>query len=100
MVAYRVPFAPGREDRFEQRLRQRAGQTEQQAGFVSMQVLRPKKEDAPYLVSTTRRDRAAFEPWVGGEDFRPAHRNSMSAEAFGGGGKQEMHQVIITADGE
>lgn len=97
VVANRVPVASGWEETFEERFRQRAGQIDKQPGFVSMQILKPQSDDTPYVVLTTWQDRAAFDTWVGSDDFKLAHRNPMPKEAFDGEGKLEMHEVIIAA---
>ena len=55
-------------------------------------------DDTPYVVLTTWRDRAAFEAWVGSDDFRLAHSNPMPKEAFDGEGKLEMHEVIVAGE--
>jgi len=52
------------------------------------------------VVLTTWRDKAAFEAWVGSEDFRTAHANPMPKEAFDGEGAIEMHEVIISAEAD
>ncbi len=98
IVANRVPVASGWEDTFEERFRQRAGQIDKQPGFVSMQILKPVSEGVPYVVLTTWRDKASFDAWVGGEDFKLAHSNPMPGEAFDGEGKLEMHEVVIAAE--
>lgn len=97
IVANRVPVAQGWEDTFEERFAKRAGQIDKQPGFVSMQILKPQSDDTPYVVLTTWQDKAAFEGWVGSEDFKLAHSNPMPKEAFDGQGKLEMHEVIIAA---
>lgn len=98
IVTNRVPVAPGYEDMFEERFRHRAGQIDKQTGFVRMQVLKPDSADTPYVVQTTWKDKAAFEAWVGSDDFRMAHSNPMPKEAFAGEGKIEMFDVLIAAD--
>ena len=100
IVANRVPVAKGWEDTFEERFRKRAGQIDRQPGFVSMQILKPQTENTPYVVLTTWRDKAAFDGWVGSDDFKLAHSNPMPREAFDGEGKLEMHDVIIAAESE
>jgi heme-degrading monooxygenase HmoA len=97
VVANRVNVAPGWEQQFEERFRRRAGRIESQPGFVGMQVLRPQTAEMPYVVLTTWHDRAAFEQWVGSEDFKAAHRDALPAEAFSSGGGLEIHEVIIAA---
>lgn len=98
IVTNRVPVAAGFEDMFEERFRNRAGQIDKQPGFVRMQVLKPDTPDTPYLVQTTGEDKAAFEAWVGSEDFKIAHSNPMPKEAFDGEGKIEMFEVLIAAE--
>ncbi|MEW8411907.1 MAG: antibiotic biosynthesis monooxygenase [Candidatus Thiodiazotropha sp.] len=100
IVANRVPVAEDYQGMFEERFRNRAGQIEKQPGFVRMQVLQPAKPGLPYIVLTSWQDKAAFEGWVGSEDFRTAHANPMPKEAFEGEGAIEMHQVIISTERE
>ena len=97
VVANRVPVATGWEDEFEQRFRNRAGQIDRQAGFVSMQVLKPVSEGAPWVVLTHWESRDAFNAWVGSEDFKLAHSNPMPKEAFSGEGGFEQHEVVVAA---
>ena len=100
IVTNRVPLAAGWEDEFEERFRNRAGQIEQQPGFLRMEILRPCSEDTPYVVLTAWRDEAAFQAWVGSEDFRAAHANPMPKEAFDGTGGMERFEVVISAGKE
>lgn len=97
VVANRVPVAPEWAEAFEERFRNRAGQIEQQPGFVRMQVLRPVGEGAPYVVLTVWESEAAFRGWIGSEDFKRAHANPLPKEAFSGEGAIEQHEVIIAA---
>lgn len=98
IVANRVPVATGWEDEFEERFRKRAGQIDKQPGFVCMQVLRPQSDGTPYVVLTTWKDKAAFDAWVGSDDFKLAHSHPMPKEAFDGEGKLEMHEVIVASE--
>ncbi len=97
IVTNRVPVAAGYEEMFEQRFRNRAGQIDKQPGFVRMQVLKPDSPETPYVVLTSWQDKAAFEAWVGSEDFKTAHSNPMPKEAFEGEGRIEMFEVLIAA---
>jgi len=97
IVTNRVPVAAGYEEMFEERFRKRAGQVENQPGFVRMTILKPDGEDTPYVVLTRWDDKAAFENWVGSEDFKLAHQNPLPKEAFTGDGKIEKFDVIIEA---
>ena len=96
IVANRVPVLPEWHEQFEERFRIRAGQVDTQPGFVSMQLLRPVDADSPYVILTTWRDKAAFQAWVGSEDFRLAHQNPLPKEAFAEGGRLEQHEVVIS----
>ena len=98
IVANRVPVAALWREQFEERFRTRAGQLDQQPGFVRLQVLRPADGDSPYVVLTTWRDKATFEAWVGSEDFRLAHQHPLPKEAYTGEGRLEQHDMVITAE--
>jgi heme-degrading monooxygenase HmoA len=98
IVTNRVPVAAPWREPFEDRFRSRAGQIDQQPGFVCLQVLRPADATSPYVVLTTWRDKAAFEAWVGSEDFRLAHQHPLPKEAYTGEGLLEHHEVVITAE--
>ena len=65
IVANRVFLKPAFNDEFEKRFKERAGQIDTQIGFVSMQVLRPKSNDTPYVILTQWVDEQAFKNWVG-----------------------------------
>lgn len=99
-VMNRVPVVSSWHEAFEARFRQRAGQVEQQPGFVRMAVLRPSSDETPYAVETLWRDRAAFEAWVGSDDFKQAHANPMPKEAFAGEGRIEMFEVVVSAEAD
>lgn len=95
-VANRIPVATDWQQEFETRFRKRAGEIDKQPGFVSMQILKPVTEDAPYVVLTHWQDQAAFDNWVGSDDFKLAHQNPMPREAFTGRPAMEKHQVVIS----
>lgn len=98
IVTNRVPLASGWEEAFEERFRKRAGQVEQQPGFVRMHVLKPDAPDLPYLVETTWRDKSAFQAWLESDDFKAAHSNPLPKEAFDGEGRIEAFEVVVTAE--
>ena len=99
IVTNRVPVAPDWRTAFEERFRQRAGQVEQQPGFVRMEVMRPAGEGLPYLVQTAWQDRAAFDAWLKSDDFKAAHANPLPKEAYDGEGRIEQFEVIIACGG-
>ena len=98
IVANRVFLKPAFNDEFEKRFKERAGQIDTQIGFVSMQVLRPKSNDTPYVILTQWVDEQAFKNWVGSDDFKIAHQNPMNKDAFLDGGGLEQFDVIISAE--
>jgi heme oxygenase (mycobilin-producing) len=98
VVANRVPVAAEWHDAFEERFRARAGQVDLQPGFVRMEILRPDAEDGVYVVLTHWQDKAAFENWVGSDDFKIAHQNPLPKEAFTGPGELERHTAIIVSE--
>ncbi|MCV6590119.1 MAG: antibiotic biosynthesis monooxygenase [Marinobacterium sp.] len=95
VVSNRVWVRDAYSQEFEQRFQRRAGQIDNQPGFLSMQVMKPAKEGAPWVVQTCWQDQQAFENWVGSEDFRRAHANPLPQEAFSQAGQLEMHDVVI-----
>jgi heme-degrading monooxygenase HmoA len=98
VVANRVFVKQQYCEEFEQRFKNRAGQINQQPGFVLMEVLKPQSEDTPYVVLTHWQDEQAFRDWVGSEDFKIAHQNPMAKDAFLKGGGIEKYEVVITSN--
>ena len=97
VVANRVFVKQQYIQEFEQRFRNRSGQINQQPGFVLMEVLKPQSEKTPYVVLTHWESEQAFQNWVGSEDFKLAHQNSMRKDAFFDGGGIEQYEVIISS---
>ena len=97
VVANRVFVKPEYADEFEQRFKKRAGQIDQQPGFVLMEVLKPLTDDTPYVVLTHWQDEQAFQNWVGSDDFRLAHQNPMDKGAFLDGGGLERYEVVVSS---
>jgi len=97
VVANRVFVKQQYTQEFEQRFRNRAGQINQQPGFVLMEVLKPQSEKTPYVVLTHWENEQAFQGWVGSEDFKLAHQTPMDKDAFLDGGGLEQYEVIISS---
>ncbi|SCX93261.1 Heme-degrading monooxygenase HmoA [Thiohalorhabdus denitrificans] len=97
VVANRIPVAEGWEEAFEERFRNRAGQVEQQPGFVRMEILRPV-ESGPYVVKTYWESMAAFRAWTESEDFRAAHADPPPREMFAGDNRMEIHEVALSQE--
>lgn len=98
VVANRVFVKPEYSQEFEQRFKNRAGQINQQPGFVLMQVLKPQSEDTPYVVLTHWENEQAFRNWVGSDDFKIAHQDPMAKDAFLEGGGIEKYEVVVTSN--
>jgi heme-degrading monooxygenase HmoA len=98
VVANRVFVKREYAQEFEQRFRNRSGQINQQAGFVLMEVLKPRSEETPYVVLTHWENEKAFRNWVGSEDFKRAHQDPMDKDAFLEGGGLEQYEVIISSN--
>ena len=98
VVANRIFVKADYCEEFEQRFRERAGQIDKQLGFVRMEILKPVSESTPYVVLTYWQDESAFKNWVGSEDFKLAHQNPMSKDAFLDGGSLEQFEVIISSE--
>ena len=97
VVANRVFVKPEYSDEFEQRFEKRAGQIDQQSGFMRMEVLKPRSDDTPYVVLTHWQDEQAFQDWVGSDDFRLAHQNPMDKGAFLKGGGLDRYEVVVSS---
>jgi len=97
VVANRVFVKPQYSQEFEQRFKKRAGQINQQAGFVQMEVLKPRTRETPYVVLTHWQNEQAFNDWVTSEDFKIAHQNPMPKQAFLDGGGMEQYELIIAS---
>ena len=98
VVANRVFVKQEYIQEFEQRFKDRAGQIDKQPGFIRMEVLKPQSEKTPYVVLIHWKDEQAFQNWVGSEDFKIAHQNPMTKDAFLEGGGLEQYEVIISSN--
>ena len=97
VITNRVPVAEAYRDEFEKRFRNRAGQIDQQDGFLRMEVLRPLDDGGCYLVVTMWESEHAFRNWIKSEDFEIAHKNPLPKDAYTGEAKMERHEVAILA---
>jgi heme-degrading monooxygenase HmoA len=109
VVTNRIPVAPGHEEDFENRFRNRAHLIDKSPGFVRNNVLRPirrrfdhatggwteTKEQGYYLVQTYWESEEAFWTWTKSESFRAAHANRPPAEMFAGPSALEIHEVAF-----
>ena len=114
VVTNRIPVAPGWEERFEERFRNRVGLIDSSPGFVRNEVHRPKpmKMDRErgtwvpdpdkagyYEVKTWWASFEDFVAWTKSDSFRQAHANRPPKEMFAGSNVLEIHEVFLSTDG-
>jgi len=97
VIANRIPVAKDWHEEFENRFRKRAGEISSQPGFVSMQILKPLSDNAPYVVLTHWENETAFDDWIQSDDFKLAHQNPLPKEAFISKPVMEKYSVVITS---
>ena len=113
VVTNRIPVAPGWEEKFEERFRERAHLVDASPGFVRNEVHRPKPmkldhstgewspdEDAEayYEVKTWWASFEDFVAWTKSESFRKAHGSRPPKEMFRGPSKIMVHEVFLTTE--
>jgi heme oxygenase (mycobilin-producing) len=96
LVCNRIPVNPEFAEQFEKRFSQRDRMVDGMPGFIAFQLLRPTKEDDPYIVQTFWEDRASFENWTSSDEFRQQHAQSgtLPEGAFLGHPKIEVHDIV------
>ncbi len=113
VVTNRIPVAPGWEEKFEERFRQRRELVDQSPGFVRNEVHRPRPmkldhatgewtpdpdKPAYYEVKTWWRTFEDFVAWTKSPAFAEAHANRPPKEMFAGSNVLEIHEVFLTSD--
>ena len=107
VVSNRIPVAPGHEDEFAQRFRDRAGLVERHPGLVRLEILRPEPVTLHgqrmggseyHVVLTYWRRKEDFIAWTQSADFRTAHAQRTPEGMFAGQSVFEMHEIIQTAE--
>lgn len=103
VVSNRIQVAAGYEKEFENRFEGRARLVEKHAGFIRLEILRPKKIQLHgsdqggsqyYVVLTYWQTAEDFAKWTASDDFREAHSNRPPKEMFAGPNVFEMHEII------
>lgn len=113
VVTNRIPVAPGWEEKFEDRFRNRVHLVDQSPGFIRNEVHRPNPVkfdhesggfvpdpdgEAFYEVKTWWRSMDDFVAWTRSESFAEAHRNRPPREMFAGSNKLLVHEVFLSTD--
>ena len=92
----RIPVNPEHNEAFEAVFQARASLVDGMPGFISFQLLRPKKAGDPYVVMTFWESEAHFKAWTQSDEFKEGHARSGSLppETFSGHPVLEMFDVI------
>lgn len=92
----RIPVNAEHAKAFEAVFEARASLVDGMPGFISFQLLRPKKADDPYVVMTFWESEEDFSAWTQSDEFKEGHARSGSLppETFSGHPKLEMFEVI------
>lgn len=93
-----ITCKPFYRERFEQLFATRAQAIDKMPGFIDMQVLRPGKEDDPYLVVSYWESEDAFKAWTTSEAFIEGHKRGFAdmAKAREEGKEPPMHSDFKT----
>lgn len=96
VICNRIPVNPDHATAFEERFADRANLVDGMPGFVSFQLLRPKKADDPYVVMTFWESEEHFKGWTESDAFKKGHARSgtLPPEAFLGHPKLELFEVL------
>lgn len=95
-VSNRILVHPEYHELFEQRFAERGSHLDDMDGFISFQILRPIKEDDPYVVMTVWESMEAFNNWTNSDQFRQQHskQRRLPPEAILAEPKLEIAEII------
>ena len=115
VVTNRIPVAQGHEIDFEDRFKRRAHLVDRAPGFIRNEVHRPRPMkfdhqsggfvDDPeakgfYEVKTWWRTVEDFAAWTKSPAFAQAHADRAPKEMFAGPNQLEIHEVLLSTDGD
>lgn len=85
-------------DRFEELFATRAQAIDELPGFKRMSVLRPAREDEPYLVMSEWESESSFQAWLKSPEFLEGHRRGFAdvAAAKAKGEEPPMKSDFLT----
>jgi len=113
VVTNRIPVAPGWEEKFEERFKNRVHLVDQAPGFIRNEIHRPKpmkidmaagewlpdtEAQGYYEVKTWWRTFEDFVNWTKSPAFGEAHKNRPPKEMFAGPNKLEIHEIFLSTD--
>lgn len=93
--ANRIPINQEYSDQFEKLFQEEASCIEHMEGIVTFQLLRPAKNNEPYVIIAFWETKQHFRNWTRSIDFRRMRHvlGSLPAAAFGGASTLELHDV-------
>jgi len=94
----RISVQPEYVEKFEYMFRTRAGEVDKEKGFIEAKILRPKKDDQPYIVMTYWESEADFNQWVESGAYMKGHSRAFGDmnKAREEGHQMPMHSAIET----
>jgi heme-degrading monooxygenase HmoA len=95
-VMNRIPVNMEHAEAFEERFANRASTVDGMPGFISFQLMRPTKEDDPYIVLTYWETEEDFHNWTNSKEFKEGHAQSstLPENTFRGHPVLEVHEII------
>lgn len=93
----RIFVNPNYRTQFEDRFRNRAHEVDNMPGFIRNLVLRPRNDDAPYVVMTIWDSETSFKNWVNSDEFKKGHAKSgkLPKEAFSAESHLETFDLFL-----
>ena len=70
----RISCTPDYIEKFEHMFKTRAGEVDKMPGFHWVKILRPLKEDQPYVIMSYWDEKSQFEDWMKHEAFKLGHK--------------------------
>lgn len=95
-VMNRIPVNMEHAEAFEERFANRASSVDGMPGFISFQLMRPTKDDDPYIVMTYWESEEHFRAWTDSREFKEGHAQSSTLPegTFRGHPQLEVHEII------
>src|ERR1700687_668285 len=87
-----IEVAPGRGEALEERFANRAGEVEQQPGFLSFELLRPVEGETRYFVYSRWKSEEHYRAWVESPAFTRGHAQAAAAS----GGPVATHSELLS----
>ena len=95
VVSNRIPVHPDHAQAFEKKFAERLGLVDKMEGFIAYRLLRPSKDETPYVVLTFWENEETFRAWTSSKEFREQHTKdrTLGPDAFTGPVQLEIHEI-------